>query len=155
MAEDGGGTMLAEEASAVAGVSSTVTFGVPDGAADPGPLTPGNSYSFQVEGRPGDRLSLATMFVQSNDLFVAPAPDGIPLFEGEAPRAGDVTAEMPLWDAGTEVNEEPGTGPNQAPRQAGPDTGVDENGVVRLLNENDFPLPPLSDVVTITIEPVG
>ena len=28
-----------------------------------------------------------------------------------------------LWDAGTEKNEVPGVGPNQAPRQAAPNTG--------------------------------
>ena len=28
-----------------------------------------------------------------------------------------------LWDAGTEVDETPGSGANQAPRQAAPNTG--------------------------------
>ena len=39
----------------------------------------------------GDYLSFATMFVQSNDLFYAPEPSGIPLFDGETPVDGDMT----------------------------------------------------------------
>lgn len=154
MAEDGGGMLLAAEGSAVEGVISTVAFGVPEGAAEPGPLTPGNSYVFQVVAEPGDYLNFATMFVQSNDLFIAPQPTGIPLFNSNGtPRSEDITSEVVFWDAGTEVNEEPGIGPNQAPRQAGPNTGAEENGVVRLLNDGDFPLPPLASTVTITLTP--
>ena len=154
MAEDGGGMLLASEASEVEGVNQTVTFGVPEGADEPGPLTPGNSYVFQVSANPGENLNFATMFVQSNDLFLAPAADGIPLFDAEGqPRSGDITSEVVLWDAGTEVNQEPGVGADQAPRQAGPNTGADEGGVVRNLNSSDFPLPSVESFVTITITP--
>jgi len=61
------------------------------------------------------------MFAQSNDLFFAPEPNGIPLFDaaGRA-RSGDSPDSIVLWDAGTEMNEQPGAGPNQAPRQAAP-----------------------------------
>jgi len=38
---------------------------------------------------------------------------------------------MILWDAGTEVNQAPGFGSEQAPRQGGADTGTAENGVVQ------------------------
>jgi len=36
------------------------------------------------------------------------------------PRTGDVTADVQLWDAGTEVNMEPGVGADQPPRQSAP-----------------------------------
>jgi hypothetical protein len=99
-------------------------------------------------------MNLATMFVQSNDLFIAPVAAGIPMFNDDGtPRSGDVTAEILFWDAGTEVNQEPGLGADQAPRQAGPNTGEVENGTVRLLNDGDFPLPTLDSVVRITITP--
>jgi len=43
-----------------------------------------------------------------------------------------------LFDAGTEKNEEPGVGPNQAPRQKAPNTGDAENGKVHLAKESTF-----------------
>lgn len=51
-------------------------FAVPAGATEPGPVLPGDAYEFEVVAAPGQRLSLATMFVQSNDGFFAPAPQG-------------------------------------------------------------------------------
>ena len=76
------------------------------------------------------------MFVQSNDWFFAPGPDGIALFDADGnPISGDITSQVFLWNAGTEVDEEPGIGPNQGPRQKGPNTGKTENGVVRNLSD--------------------
>jgi hypothetical protein len=58
--------------------------------------------------------------------------DGIALFDANGkPIRGDVTSQILLWDAGTEVNEEPGLGPNQAALQPAPNTGPAEHGVVR------------------------
>jgi hypothetical protein len=42
---------------------------------------------------------------------------------------------MVLLDDGTEVDEEPGIGPNQGPRQKAPNTGAEENGVVQKVND--------------------
>ena len=56
-----------------------------------------------------------------------------------------------LWDAGTEVNEEPGVGLNQAPRQAGPNTGMTENGIVKMVNDG-YTYPAVSEVIRVTIE---
>lgn len=105
-------------------------FVVPDGAADPGPALPGDAYSFTFEAVPGERLSFATLFVQSNDFFFVPPAGGIELFDGDTPIEGDITAQISLWDAGTEVDQPLGVGADQAPRQAGPDTGADQDGVV-------------------------
>ena len=67
--------------------------------------------------------------------------------------SGDITSQYILWDAGTEVNEEPGFGPNQAPRQSAPNTGVDENGVVTPVNDGKYVYPKVSDVIKVTITP--
>lgn len=104
------------------------------------PLPPGGAFLFDIEARPGDRISIASMFAQSNDLFLATAPEGIALFDDDgAPISGDISAELSMWDAGTEVNEHLGAGPNQAPRQAAPNTGADEDGVVQLAEGESVP----------------
>ena len=114
-------------------------------------IGPGGMYSFSFNAGKGHYLSLATMFVQSNDLFYAPAMDGIPLYDGSGNAVtGDMTAMINLWDAGTEVNEEPGAGPNQAPRQSGPNTGMDENGNVMLVNDA-YTYPDDEDVIMLSL----
>jgi len=108
------------------------------------------------ERQPGERLTSATMFAQSNDLFYAPQEDGIALFDATGkPIRGDVTSQILLWDAGAEVNEEPGLGPNQAPLQAAPNTGPAENGVVRSITEvkDGFHYPTVPQVLRVTITP--
>lgn len=130
LAEDGDPSTLVASLSSVSTVSAAGAFTNPDEGAEPGPALPGSAYSFTFEAMPGDYLSLATMFVQSNDWFFAPASSGINLFEGGEPIVGDVTDVVGLWDAGTEADEVPGEGANQAPRQSGPDTGEDQDGPV-------------------------
>src|SRR5262249_5635876 len=67
----------------------------------------------------------------------------------------DVTSQILLWDAGTEVNEEPGLGPNQAALQAAPNTGPAEHGVVRPITEvkDGFHYPTVPEVLRVTITP--
>ena len=77
LAEDGSPGTLAAAVSARAGVVESGVFTTPIGAAGPAPAFPGDAYVFTVTAMPGDRLSLATMFVQSNDLFFAPAEAGV------------------------------------------------------------------------------
>ena len=150
LAEDGSPAELAANLARNSGV-----FATPEGADGPGPLTPGNAYEFTFVARPGDRLSFATMYVQSNDLFLSPGDTGIALFtDDRLPISGDITDQIGLWDAGTEVNEEPGVGANQAPRQAGANTGADEGGVVRLVDDG-FTYPAVADIVRITITSSG
>jgi len=110
-----------------------------------------HDQSFDITAQPGERLFLAAMFVQSNDLFYAPGPEGIALFDAEGePISGEVTLQLQLWDAGTEVNEQPGLGASQAPRQATPDGGVIENGVVHLVAD-EYAYPATADVVRVTL----
>jgi len=113
-------------ASALQGV-----FNTPIGMMGPGPIRPGEKYEFSFSASPGMKLSLTMMNGQSNDEFYAADENGIALFDSRGMAlSGDVTSKFILWDAGTEVNEELGIGPNQGPRQKGMNTGPDEHGVV-------------------------
>jgi hypothetical protein len=125
----------------------SMVFNTPVGADSPGPAGPGAAYEFTVDAYAGQYLTFATMFVQSNDWFFAPGADGIQLFDADGnPIAGDITDQVFLWDAGTEVDQTPGEGADQAPRQAGPDTGEAENGAVELVEGfQDYQI-----IVTIT-----
>jgi len=106
-------------------------FNTPVGAMGAGPIRPGDSYEYSVTAMPGMKLFSTMMFGQSNDWFYSSDANGIALFDAKGnPVSGDVTDKFILWDAGTEVDEEIGIGPNQGPRQKGPNTGVDEHGVV-------------------------
>lgn len=131
-------------------VSDSGVFAVPAGGTEPGPALPGDAYEFSVYAVPGQRLSFATMLVQSNDWFFAPANGGLELFDADAnPRSGDVTAELATYDAGTEADAPLGEGPDQAPRQAGPDTGADDpDPTIRRVD-----LDP-SEYVAVTVTPV-
>jgi len=130
-------------------------FNTPVGAGSPGPATNGNSYTFIVHGGPGMYLSFATMYGQSNDLFFGPNGMGIDLHPGGAPLDGDVTDQVYLWDAGTEMNQEPGMGDNQAPRQSAPNTGpADSNDTVRMVNDG-FTYLPVNQLVKVTVSDMG
>ena len=114
-------------------------FNTPAGAMGPGPIGPGAAYEFSFSATPKMKLYMALMFGQSNDLFYAPDATGIALFDKKGnPLSGDVTDKLVLWDAGTEVNEEEGVGPTQAPRQKTANTGTTENGVVRRAKDVRF-----------------
>jgi hypothetical protein len=124
--------MMSHHAASLHGV-----FNTPIGMMGPGPIRPGESYEFSFTASSGQKLSFTLMNGQSNDEFYAPDVNGIALFDSKGmPMSGDVTDKVILWDAGTEVNEELGIGPNQGPRQKGANTGPDEHGVVtRAKNE--------------------
>ena len=136
------------------GVSSHGIVNTPVGETAAGPIGPGQAYEFTVSAAPTERLALAMMFVQSNDLFYASGNTGIALFDAKGmPLTSDVTSQLTLCDAGTEVNEEPGLGPNQAHRQSGPNTGPDEHGTVRPVGDR-FTYPKTADVIRVTIKPM-
>lgn len=151
LAEDGDPGTLSGSVVSRAGVLRQGVFNTPAGSSQPGPLLPGHAYSFSFSAAAGEYLSFASMFVQSNDLFYAPDGMGITLFESDGqPVSGDMTSQIMLWDAGTEINEKPGFGLHQAPRQSGPDSGMDENGNVRLVNDG-YSYPANSEVLQVTI----
>jgi hypothetical protein len=113
-------------------------FNTPAGANAPGPLVPGGTYEFTFTATPGMRLSLLTMFAQSNDWFYGPKRQGIDLFSNGKPLNGDITSEFMLFDAGTEKDEEPGVGPTQGARQKDINAGEPENGKVHAAKDSTF-----------------
>ena len=156
LAEDGPTGPLEKSLKGQPGIVHVGSTDTPVGARSPGDIWPGDVFEFKVSAKPGERLTIATMFAQSNDLFYAPREEGIALFDaGGKPLAGDVTSQILLWDAGTEVNEEPGLGPNQAALQAAPNTGPAEHGVVRPIGEvkDGFHYPSVAEVLRVTITP--
>ena len=158
VAEDGDPAQLGEELSMEGSdqIIHSGIFNTPNGADGPGPIGPGASYTFTVNAAPGHLLTFVTMYVQSNDLFYAFAPAGLALFDAEdEPVGGDVTGQVMLYDAGTEADQEPGVGLNQAPRQASADTGPQgEGSVVAVDGTNDgYSYPAPSEILRVTITP--
>jgi hypothetical protein len=153
LAETGNPTGLARSLAGKKGIVVGAAA-TPVGGAAEGPITPGQSYEFEVEALPSQQLSTAWMFGQSNDLFYS-NDRPIALFDAAGrPKSGEMTAQLSLWDAGTEVNEEPGLGPNQGPRQKAPEDGVQERqGIAHVKDRYSY--PRTADVLRVTITPVG
>ena len=129
-------------------------FNTPAGAGMPGPVGPGAAYEFNVSAEPKMKLTLVTMFGQSNDYFYA-TEQPVELFdETGVPLSGDITARFALYDAGTEVNQEAGVGGDQAPRQKGPNTGAAENGVVSRAEGDSF-YAKTARLFRVTVTPVN
>ena len=100
-----------------------------------GALPDGPGVRDHIHGGEGEKVSFASMFGESNDWFFAPGPDGIALYDAQGnPVSGDVTSQVSLWNAGTEIDQEPGVGDSVGPNQSAPDFGVpDTDATVRLL----------------------
>jgi hypothetical protein len=150
--EDGNPDMLAKSLTGGKGIKSVAVFNMPVDAGAPGPITPGAAYEVTITAMPGDRLTLTTMMGQSNDWFYGPGESGIELFKDGKPISGDITSQIILWDAGTEVDQEVGIGADQGPRQKAPNTGKAENGMVRKIQDGKA-YSKASDVMRVTIMP--
>ncbi len=128
LAEDGNNAILAQAMSGIAlqqGLTATGAFDVPVGAAAKAAAKPGDAFELAVSGLPGDRVSFATMFGMSDDWFFASEPDGIALFDDAGNSiSGEVTEQVGIYDAGTELDEELAIGPDTGPQQPAPDTGA-------------------------------
>src|SRR5215468_6629587 len=125
-AEDGNPELFYKKYLTRVGSIYTGIFNKPVGSEMAAPIFSGGAFEFSFMANPGMKLNFATMYGQSNDLFYAPE-EAIDLFDAKGnPINGDVTSSFKLWDAGTEVNQAPGLGADQAPRQKGPNTGADE-----------------------------
>ncbi|RYZ06764.1 MAG: hypothetical protein EOO73_14530 [Myxococcales bacterium] len=147
-------TVTLENVAPVKLFTSSGVFNTPTGDAAPGPATPGKSYEFTIHAGRKQKLSFATMLAATNDLFYAPNGDGIALYDEDGePLSGDVTDQVYLWDAGTEVNEEPKVGPNTVSKQAAPNTGPVEGGNVQLIEdtEDTFEYPAVSEVLSVEV----
>ena len=152
-------TVRIENISGAATDSAFKTVGIFNkaiGAPQPGAAAPSSSFEFTVNAIQGDRLSFTTMFGQSNDWFFGVSDKGLALYDDAGkPISGDFSKEIQLWNTGSEVDEEPGMGPNQGPRQGGPNTGPAENGTVSLVSEikADITKPNAADYLTLTVTP--
>jgi len=153
-AEDGNPAGLVKALEALRQEGRSGVFNTPVGASAPAPIGPGGAYEFTLNATVGDSLTLFTMFGQSNDYFYSNS-NAIALFDsmGE-PASGDVTASFTLFDAGTEVNEEPGVGRDQAPRQKMLNTGAAEHGVVHRAADDAF-YERTPKLFRVTITPVN
>lgn len=153
LAEDGDPSKMSASLPTKDGVKSSGVFNTPVGASGPGPIFPGGKYEFTFTATKGEYLSLAAMYVQSNDLYYSFGQSGIALWNGDSPITGDLTMDIDLWDAGTEVNEYPGLGMNQPVRQMGPNTGMDENGTAMKVSDGFMYLMNDKSVkVTISVQ---
>jgi hypothetical protein len=127
-------------------------FNTPVGAMGPGPIGPAGAYEFTFNATPGLKLFMIQMFGQSNDLFYA-NDVGVALFDSKGkPVGGDITSKLILWDAGTEMNQEPGVGPDQAPRQKAANTGAAENGRVNRAKDSAFYMKT-AELFRVTVTP--
>lgn len=141
---------------AATGVPGAAVFNTPVDATEAGPIGPGDAYEFTVSAVPGDKLSLVTMFIESNDYFytLTDEDDSLSLFDEDGnPVTGNQSAGLALWDAGTEQDEALGEGPNQAPRQAAPDTGPDEGANAGSLAGQGETVDLNGDVISLTVTP--
>jgi len=148
------------------GVVSSGAYAPPNTVADPNdpmgevpgapPIAPGGAFEFEVEAEPGQRLSVASMYVPSNDLFVSPV-SGLELYDGEDPVDGEPSGDVQLWDAGTEVNGSPVTDPTGAPRQGnngGPAAGATEGVVYRASAIHDaYEYADVGEILQVTLTP--
>ena len=118
-------------------------------------ILPGQSLAIELRASYGTFFNFATMFTESNDLFYSFNEDGIPLFKPNGdPVSGDVTHLVWLWDAGTEINQEPYIGSFQATRQSFNGEGdPEENGRVELINDG-FEYPDKISIIRVTINPL-
>ena len=137
--------------------TSSGVFNTPVGDLSAGAATPGKTYKFTVDAGRKQKLFFATMLAATNDLFFAPSGDGIPLYlDNGTPITADVTSQVYLWDAGTELNEEPFLGPNTVTKQAAPNTGpADTNSNVRKIADVTegfiFAYPAVASMLKVTV----
>ena len=148
-------------------VSFVGAFPNPDGnaaALEPGPMNDGEGVELEISATPGDRLFLASMYVQSNDYFYGFGEEGLALFDSNGiPVSGNITGQVVLYDAGTEVDEEPGVGLTQKLRQGATaeDVGTEEGGVITPVvtaganggTDDGFSYPQTAQIIQITITP--
>lgn len=148
-AEDGNPEILSKSLLTQVGSSRMGIFNTPFGGNSPAPILPGGAYEFTFAAEEGMKLNFIAMYGQSNDLFYAPEK-ALELFTNGEALSGDITDKLALWDAGTEVNQAPGIGDQQAPRQKAANTGANENGVVGPVRDG-FSYPNTKDVLKVTI----
>ncbi|WP_373512962.1 spondin domain-containing protein [Persicitalea sp.] len=156
IAEDGATDVLAAAMLANSAVYSSGVF--KSAAASGPPIFAGESIEFMVNAKPSDKLQIETMFVQSNDWFISFKNGGLALFAGNSPISGDMTGQLEIYDAGTEADTAPGTGPDQKPVQMPASTIVgpqdsEPNIKVARDRHTGFNVPATASVIKVTVTP--
>jgi len=150
-------TVTLENVAPVKAYTSAGVFDTPVGETVAGPAIPGKTYKFTVDAGRKQKLFFATMLGATNDAFFAPGGDGISLYlDNGTPVSADVTSQISIWDAGTELNEEPFLGPNTVTNQTTVNTGtVDSNSKVRKISTATegyvFSYPAVATLIKVTV----
>lgn len=159
LAEVGNPTTLIDEVRAQSG---TDTAGILGDINNPdykeSPVLPGQKATLLLTFQPGHKLVVASMLGVSNDTFLGTQAGGIDLDGIDPSTTVDVTSKFVWWDAGTEVNEPIGEGPNQVSNAPGTESGESEDGLVSIAplddGEGNILLPPVSKMVKVTLKPL-
>ena len=122
------------------------------------PLRPGQTYSLMFDAPLQAFISIVTMKVHSNDLFLAFSDKGLPLFNRATGlplynRIAGVSCELYLWDAGTEANEKPGLGNHQPLKSKA--SRPDSQNWVRYHDRRFDNTPNVTELVSASIQYVG
>jgi hypothetical protein len=158
IAEDGMTTVKTNSLNNSSLIYSNGEFVAPGGPDSGAAIFVGESSMFMIKGKPGQKLQIQTMFVQSNDWFYSFNNGGLDLFNGSTPVTGDVTSSLVLYDAGTEADEPLGLGTTQKPDQdplainVGPDDPVNMIKVASTKHPG-FVIPATNSVIKVTITP--
>ncbi len=163
VAEDGDPAVLVAELQGRDGVVSIdYLSAVDDATYEAAPMYSGELGYEVIDAPQGAVVEVVFMFAQSNDIFGATiAPIAVADLEA-APASGplggegelDLTPRLAWFDAGTEANEEPGVGGDQAPRQVGPDVGTSTSDPIARIDGQDaagWTMPPLADVARLSV----
>lgn len=130
-------------------------------------ILPGEIYEFIIFPDSTDtKLTFASAVGDYNDVFIAPGPQGLSLFDlGGNLIVGDVTDQLSLWETGTEINEAPRSGPNQIFVQSAPESGPRGGTVTQFTASTNampladqiaaFSVSESSGVFTITVENIS
>jgi hypothetical protein len=126
-----------------------------------GTIGPTQAYEIRFTAGKNQFVSFVTMLGESNDWFFAPGPEGIPLYTDGRPTSGDVTRYVRLWDAGTELDQEPAVGDATGPRQPARNFGApDPDPLVReapmtlaLADGRTFVRPAVAAMIRVTLTP--
>ncbi len=158
IAEDGFTTEKTNSLNNQDGVRDHGEFVAPGGPDNGAALFAGETSTFMISARPGDKLQIQTMFVQSNDWFYAFGNGGLDLFNGNDPITGNVTSDLVLYDAGTEIDEVPGVGIYQKPAQGPLDMNFGPADATTTITQatvrhTQFTIPATASVIRVTITP--
>lgn len=126
-----------------------------------GNLAPGQVYEIRFTAGLNHHLSLASMLLESNDWFFGTDPAGIKLFTNGVALSGDITHLVKLWDAGTELDQEPGVGNNTGLLQINrTDGALDPVGKIRVVPDvatlssgATFVRPSIASMIRVTLTP--